>query len=154
MPHVNIAPAGVTEVPRQASSSRDTPIGLYPSPATKDQFDDDHLRGRRRMFIGPMPENVAARLRGAAALGDQVPKEDLFEHDISTDDGSSGSSSDSDSADTGGEPTGKVSRKQLLRAYLHKGGRREHFSEREIRKKWRKGGWSRVPLPVNASARR
>ncbi|KAG9125743.1 hypothetical protein FRC07_006402 [Ceratobasidium sp. 392] len=170
MPHVNIAPVGATKVPQGISSSRDTPIGIFPSPATKDDLDDDHLRGRRRIFVGPMPENVAARLRVASASGadhvsiprHEFSREDFARDDIAQDDTSSSSSSDPDSDSdschsSSGLPTtrqGHISRKRLLRAFLRKGGRREDFSEQEIRKRWNTGGWSRVPLPVDASARR
>ncbi|KAG9073517.1 hypothetical protein FS749_015059, partial [Ceratobasidium sp. UAMH 11750] len=163
MPHVNIAPIGTTEAPRELGSSRDAPIGIYPSPATRDDLDDDHLRGRRRIFIGPMPENVAARLCAASASGtgsvsipsDEFAREDFARDDLADDASSSTSDSDSDSdsdCNPGQHP--EISRKRLLRAFLRRGGRRDQFSEQEIRKRWRAGGWSRVPLPVDASARR
>ncbi|QRW06517.1 nuclear pore complex protein [Ceratobasidium sp. AG-Ba] len=165
MPHVNIAPVGVTTVPREASAQRDTPIGVFPSPATKDDLDDDHLRGRRRMFIGPMPENVAARLRATSDSGsdhvalprNEFSQEDFTRDDIAADDASSTTSDSDCSSSNPASPTTErreVSRRRLLRAFLHRGGRREEFSEQEIRKRWHAGGWGRVPLPADASARR
>ncbi|KAG8743527.1 hypothetical protein FRC10_011918 [Ceratobasidium sp. 414] len=166
MPHLNIAPVGATEVPRELGSSRDTPVGIYPSPATRDDFDDDHLQGRRRMFIGPMPENVAARLYAASASGagrvsipsNEFAQEDFARDDLANDDTSSSTDSDSDSdpdSDSHSNPEQpEISRKHLLRAFLRRGGRRDQFSEQEIRRRWHAGGWSRVPLPVDASARR
>ncbi|KAG8696385.1 hypothetical protein FRC09_008543, partial [Ceratobasidium sp. 395] len=161
MPRVNIASVGATEV-QQSSSSRDTPIGIFPSPATRDDLDDDHLKGRRRIFIGPMPENVASRLLAASASGadrvsipsNEFAREDFARDDIGEDDTSSSSSDSGSDSDTGSrtaEQSG-VSRRRLLRAYLRKGGRREDFSEQEICKRWHP--WSRVPLPADASARR
>ncbi|KAG9103832.1 hypothetical protein FRC06_007644 [Ceratobasidium sp. 370] len=163
MPHVNIAPVGATEVPREPGSSRDTPIQIYPSPATRDDLDDDHLRGRRRMFIGPMPEHVAARLCAASASGagrisipsNEFAREDFARDDLANDDANSSTSdSDSDSDSYFNPEQHEVSRKHLLRAFLRRGGRRDQFSEQEIRRRWRAGGWGRVPLPVDASTRR
>ncbi|KAF8746548.1 Pleckstrin homology domain, partial [Rhizoctonia solani] len=172
MPHVNISSVGVTEAPRQASVARDSPIGVYPSPATKDHFDDDHFRSRRRIFIGPMPENTAARLRAAssgdnsaATLTGEFTNEDFARDNMADDDASSSESehhedhSESGSASdrcsgTASSRARKISRKRLLRAFVSRGGDRKHFSEREIWKKWHAGGWSRVPLPADASARR
>ncbi|CAE6440171.1 unnamed protein product [Rhizoctonia solani] len=175
MPQVNIASTGVTEAPRQATMARDSPLEVFPSPATKDNIDDDHCRSRRRIFIGPMPENIAARLR-AAASGDtsaSIPTDEFTEEDFARDniandddtsssesgchDSHSESGSDCDrglSHATSSRTSRRVSRKRLLRAFVSRGGDRRHFSEREIWKKWHAGGWSRVPLPEDASARR
>ncbi|CAE6415279.1 unnamed protein product [Rhizoctonia solani] len=173
MPHVNIAPVGVTEAPRQASVARDSPIGAYPSPATKGHFDDDHFRSRRRIFIGPMPENIAARLRAASSgdpsaviSTDEFTEADFTRDNIADDEDTSSSESEchddpsesdleSDHCSHATSPrVRKISRKRLLRAFVSRGGDRKHFSEREIWKKWHAGGWSRVPLPADASARR
>ncbi|CCO31368.1 hypothetical protein BN14_05408 [Rhizoctonia solani AG-1 IB] len=173
MPHVNIAPVGVTEAPQQASVTRNSSLGVYPSPATKDHLDDDHFRSRRRIFIGPMPENIAARLR-AASSGDtsavisigEFTEADFARDNIANDEDTSSSESEchDDHSESGSEPdrgshttsaqARRISRKRLLRAFVSRGGDRKHFSEREIWKKWHAGGWSRVPLPADASARR
>ncbi|KAH7336895.1 Pleckstrin homology domain-containing protein [Rhizoctonia solani] len=175
MPQVNIASVGVTEAPRQASVARDAPLGVFPSPATKDNIDDNHCRSRRRIFIGPMPENIAARLRTTAS-GDtstlipagEFTDEDFARDNIANDDDTSSSESgcqddhSESSSDCGhgssratsSQARRKVSRKRLLRAFVSRGGDRQHFSEREIWKKWHAGGWSRVPSPADASARR
>ncbi|CUA72521.1 Nuclear pore complex protein Nup214 [Rhizoctonia solani] len=174
MPRVNIASVGVTEAPRRASAARDSPIGVFPSPASKDNLDDNHCRSRRRVFIGPMPENIAARLR-AAASGDtstSIPNNEFTEEDFARDNIANDESSSSESgchddhSESGSDcdhglshaassrASRRVSRKRLLRAFVSRGGDRRHFSEREIWKKWHAGGWSRVPLPADASARR
>ncbi|KAG8732790.1 hypothetical protein FRC11_010960, partial [Ceratobasidium sp. 423] len=177
MPRVNIASVGVTEAPRQATVARDAPIGVFPSPATKDNLDDNHYRSRRRIFIGPMPENTAARLRAASSRDASVSiptneftEEDFARDDIANDDDDDTSGSESGCYDDHSESSSdcghglshaassrsarKVSRRRLLRAFLSRGGDRRHFSEREIWKRWQAGGWSRVPLPADASARR
>ncbi|CAE6461333.1 unnamed protein product [Rhizoctonia solani] len=168
MPRVNIAAVGATEAPRQASAARDTPLGVFPSPATKDNLDDNHCRSRRRIFIGPMPENIAARLQAASSRDasvsiptDEFTEEDFARDDIANDDDTSSSSSESSSDCEHGlshaappRSISKVSRRRLLRAFISRGGDRQHFSEREIWKKWHTGGWGRVPSPADASARR
>ncbi|KAJ1303415.1 hypothetical protein OPQ81_011606 [Rhizoctonia solani] len=173
MPRVNIASVGVTEAPRHASVARDSPLGVFPSPASKDNLDDNHCRSRRRIFIGPMPENIAARLRAASYGGasssiptDEFTEEDFARDDIANDDTSSsesgchdgrsesGSGRDHGLSHTTSRTTDKVSRKRLLRAFVSRGGDRQHFSEREIWRRWHAGGWGRVPLPADASARR
>ncbi|CAE6412456.1 unnamed protein product [Rhizoctonia solani] len=175
MTRVNIASVGVTEAPRHASVARDSPLGVFPAPASKDNPDDNHCRSRRRIFIGPMPENIAARLRAAASgetstsiPTDEFTEEDFARDNIANDDDTSSSESGHhhDHSESGSDcdhgpshtrssrASGRVARKRLLRAFVSRGGDRQHFSEREIWKKWHAGGWSRVPLPADASARR
>lgn len=176
MPHVNIASVGVTEAPRPTSLPDGVPIGVFPSPAPRGHPDDDHIRGRRRVFIGPMPENIAARLRVGVSSGSGhvgIPSSEFAEEDFARDDiacdedeeedtcsNSKARSKDHSESDSECERTasplekGKISRRQLLREFISRGGNREHFSEREIWKAWHKAGWSQVPLPADASTRR
>ncbi|EUC60236.1 spore wall assembly-like protein, putative, partial [Rhizoctonia solani AG-3 Rhs1AP] len=121
-----------------------------------------------------MPENIAARLRAAASgeTSTSIPtdftEEDFARDNIANDDdtGSSESGRHDDRSESGSDcdhglshatssrASGRASRKRLLRAFVSRGGDRQHFSEHEIWKKWHAGGWSRVPLPADASARR
>ncbi|CAE7216406.1 unnamed protein product [Rhizoctonia solani] len=122
-----------------------------------------------------MPENIAARLRVAASGDtsasiptDEFAEEDFARDNIANDEETSSSESEchddrsESGSDCGHGPShatssrtpGRISRKRLLRAFISRGGDRQHFSEREIWKRWHAGGWSRVPLPADASARR
>ncbi|KAG9035602.1 hypothetical protein FRB95_011008 [Tulasnella sp. JGI-2019a] len=151
---LNIKSTGTTST-RPASGS--SIAGLAPAPAVTTQ-DDDHQRGLKRWFLGPMPEKVATTRVETRKQSFIARHGSLRIHRRRTeqdgDDGDAESDGASIVTDDAGDVFGHVKSEQLYRYFKRKGGNDEDWNDQtkqglrmEIKRKWQESPWHHVWRP-------
>ncbi|KAG8886651.1 hypothetical protein FRB97_000071 [Tulasnella sp. 331] len=154
---LNISSTGTTSTHPVSAAS---PVaGIAPAPAVAAQ-DDDHRRGLKRWFIGPMPEKVAVnrvqiRKRSFIARHGSLPfRPRGHRTSADGDDGDATDDSASVISDDPEEAYGHVRGEQLYRYFKKRGGEDQDWNDEtrrglrmEIKRKWQESPWHHVWKP-------